>query len=78
MGDILMRDKPIGGVFESLEDTVDLTAKCCDRLKFRVENDSEENGILWIGETFQKSQSTCFASWSGGDGRGKGYVIQGK
>jgi hypothetical protein len=54
MGDILMRDKPTRGVFESLEDKGDLTAKCHDTLKFRVENDSEEDGVLWTKETVQE------------------------
>jgi hypothetical protein len=54
MGDILMRDNRTGGVFESLEDKVGLTAKCHDSLKFRVENDSEEDGVLWIRETVQE------------------------
>jgi hypothetical protein len=76
--DILMRGKPTRGVFESLEDKVDLTAKRHDPLKFRVENYSEENGVLWIRETGQEILFTCFACWGGGDGRGKGDVIQGK
>jgi hypothetical protein len=53
MGDVLMRDKPTGGL-ESLEDKVDLTAKCHDPLKFRVEDDGEEDDVLWIRETVQE------------------------
>jgi hypothetical protein len=54
MGDILMRDKSTRGVFESLEDKVDLSAKCCDPLKFQAENDSEEDGVFWIREAVQE------------------------
>jgi hypothetical protein len=51
---------------------VDLTAKCHDPLKFQVENDNEEDGVLGSGRLSRKFQSTCFASWSGGNGRRKG------
>jgi hypothetical protein len=54
MGDILMRGQVHWGVFESLEDKVHLTAKYRDPLKFRVENDSEEDDMLWIRETVQE------------------------
>jgi hypothetical protein len=70
MGDILMRHKPTWAVFESLEEKLELTAKCRDPLKFRLESDSEEDGVPWIRETVQEIPIHMFRvlgrrKWSG-------------